>query len=416
MPQAISHFTFDNGLTLLVEPMPHVQSAAFAILTPAGTIYEPPNRNGTAAALTDLIMRGAGERDSQELIGTLDALGVQAHEHTGWNFISFSGATIASNLVPALELYGDVLQRPRLPEHQFLAVMSGVEQNLLAIEDEPQRQVFIELRKRLYESPWNRPSDGTLQEVEVISYGDIREQFERSVRPNGTLIGIAGNVDPLEVRDAVERIFGSWPRGAEPVVQPSPSPWKDEFLVHPSTQTHIGLAYPAVPYGDAQYFAASAATSVLSGGSSSRLFTEVREKRGLCYSVDANLSSLKDKGHVLAYAGTTTDRAQETLDVMLQVIRDLGENITDEELSRCKARDKSALVMQQESTPARASSIARDWFYLGRVQTLEEIRGKIDGLQVRDLLDYLDGHPPEPITGFCVGERALDFRHSPQAN
>ncbi|MCA9088043.1 MAG: insulinase family protein [Planctomycetaceae bacterium] len=411
MPQEITHATLDNGLTLIVQPMSHVQSAAFAILTPAGTIYEQPERNGTAAALTDLIMRGAGDRDSQQLIGTLDSLGVQAHEHTGWNFLSFTGATIASRIDSALELYGDVLLRPRLPQDQFSAVMSGIEQNLMALEDEPQRKVFIELRKRVYDSPWSRPSDGSLEELANISYDDICHHFTHNVRPNGTLIGIAGNVDPDNMLAVVERTFGSWKRQPAPEIISQPPQLHGEFLAHPSAQTHIGLAFPAVPYGDPEYYAASAAVSVLSGGSSSRLFTEVREKRGLCYSVDASLSSLKKSGHVLAYAGTTTERAQETLDVMLEVIHGLGRDISEAELARCKARDKSSLVMQQESTPSRASAIARDWFYLERVQSLQEIRQKIDALQVEDLVTYLERHPAEPLAGFCVGERSLNFHH-----
>lgn len=409
MPQAISHFVLDNGLTVIVEQMPHVQSAAFSILTPAGSIYEPDGANGTAAALTDFMLRGAGERDSRELIGALDSLGVQAHEHPGWNFISLTGATLSSRIEPALELYGDILLRPQLPDDQFEAVLSGIEQALLTMEDEPQRQVFVELRKRVYDSPWGRPPEGSLEELDNIDVAGIREHFERHVRPNGTLIGIAGNVDPDHMRQVVQRIFGGWQQRPEPVVARHAPILADEFGHHASTQTHIGLAYPAVPYSHPDYYAAWAAVGVLSGGSSARLFTEVREKRGLCYSVDASLNSLMTEGHVLAYAGTTTERAQETLDVMLEVIRGLGDGIEPDELARCKARAKSSLVMQQESTPSRAGAIARDWFYLQRVQTLDEVRDRIDGLTIESVLDYVTRFPAQPIRGYCVGEKPLKF-------
>ncbi len=409
MEQAISNFVLDNGLTLVVERMPHVQSAALAILTPAGAIYETAVVNGTAAALSDYIMRGAGERDSRELIGALDSLGVQANESAGWNFISFTGATLASRIASALELYGDVLLRPRLPEDQFEAVLSGVEQNLLAMEDEPQRQVFVELRRRVYDSPWGRNSDGDLNELDAITHAGIVRHCQQHVRPNGTLIGIAGNVDPAEMYATVQRVFAEWePQPAPQLVRCKPN-LTDEFLHHTATQTHIGLAYPSVPYGHADYYAAWAAIGVLSGGSSSRLFTEVREKRGLCYSVDASHNSLLKEGHVMAYAGTTTDRAQETLDVMLEVIGGLSQGIGEDELARCKARAKSSLVMQQESTPARASAIARDWFYLQRVQTLREVRDTIDSLTVETVLDYVRRYPQAPLRGFCVGERPLRF-------
>src|SRR5690606_25044640 len=127
----------------------------------------------------------------------------------------------------------------------------------------------------------------------------------------------------------------------------SRGPQRDHITTD-SNQTHIGLAYDAVPYRDDNYYAAWAAVSVLSGGSSSGLFTEVRERRGLCYSVYATLISLLEEGRVLAYAGTTPERAQETLNVTIDVIRKLADGIEQNELDRCKAGAKSALIMQQE--------------------------------------------------------------------
>ena len=305
--QSIHAFHLDNGLTLLVEEMRHVQSASFVIMTPAGAIYEPQGQNGTATALCDLMTRGAGGRTSRELSSALDNLGVQRSENVGWNFLSFGGATLAENLVRALPIYADILRRPSLPEEHFPAVMSILEQNLLTEEDEPQRKALIELRRHCYDSPWNRPTDGTLAEIEGITYPSVVEFAGRHVRPNGTLIGAAGNISASEIRDAIEQCFGDWQPVPEPTLQWQPVKRAGRHIEHDSAQTHIGLAYNAVPYGHVDYYAAWAAVSILSGGSSSRLFSEIREKRGLCYSVYAMLHSLLTEGRVLAYAGTTTD-------------------------------------------------------------------------------------------------------------
>ena len=132
---------------------------------------------------------------------------------------------------------------------------------------------------------------------------------------------------------------------------------------------------------------------VLSGGMSARLFTEVRERRALCYAVSAVLNSLPSEGRVLCYAGTTVERAQETLDVTLAEMVRLGEGIELSELERCQARAKSSLIMQQESTIARAASLARDWFHLGRITTLEEVRSRIEALNVETVLEYIHAHP-----------------------
>lgn len=410
MPEQFIHtFEFDNGLTLLIEQMSHVQSAAFSLMTPAGTIYEPKGMNGTAAAALDLITRGAGERNSRELSVALDFLGVQANDSVGWNFLSFSGATLAENLVDTLPIYADLVQRPLLPEDQFPAVMNSAVQSLLSIEDEPQRKVFVELRRRCYDDPWGRSNDGHLEDLEKLTYQSLVDFTHNNVRPNGSLIGVAGNVDPDRIREQVEESFGNWKPLPEPEIEREACPGGVHHIQHESSQTHIGLAYPSVPYGDPDYMAAWAAVSILSGGSSSRLFTEVREKRGLCYSVYATLNSLLNEGRTFAYAGTTTERAQETLDVMLEEIRKLSQGIDDDELQRCKARAKSSLIMQQESTGSRAGSIARDWFHLKRIKTLDEIHDDVENLTVDLILDYLNRNPVQDVSVLTIGAEPLQI-------
>ncbi len=402
-------FQLDNGLTLLVEPMRHVQSASFSILAPAGSIYEPEGANGTSAALCDMMTRGAGSLNSRQLSSALDFLGVQRSESVGWNFITFSGATLAENLFKALPIYADLLRRPHLDPEQFPAVMSGVEQSLLAEEDEPQRKALVELRRRCYDSPWNRPSDGTLEELDQITPELVTQFYQKHVRPNGTLIGVAGNVSSAQVRDVVEEYFSDWKAISTPSLHRRPASREYRHIEHASAQTHIGLAYNAVPYGHIDYYAAWAAVSVLSGGSSSRLFTEVREKRGLCYSVYATLHTLLTEGRVLAYAGTTTERAQETLDVMVAELRKLGQGIEPDELARCLARAKSSLIMQQESTGARASSIARDWFHLKRINSLADVRKELESLTTEQIADYARRAPAEDLIVLTIGEEPLDI-------
>ena len=159
---------------------------------------------------------------------------------------------------------------------------------------------------------------------------------------------------------------------------------------------------------DDRYYEAWAAVSLLSGGMSSRLFTEVREKRGLCYAISASLSTLREEGRVFAYAGTTTERAQETLDVTVAEILRLHEGISDEELQRCKARAKSSLIMQQESTTSRASSLARDMYHLGRVVSLDEINDRINRLTTSQVRDFAVEYAPRSMVLVTIGPQALN--------
>lgn len=406
--QIIETYTLPNGLTLVVEPMPAVQSAAFALMVPSGSIYDPPGKNGNAAVLCDLLVRGAGERDSKALASALDNLGVQRNESVGTAHLTLSGATLADNLEAALRIYADIVRRPHLPHDQFSAAKAGVEQTLLALEDEPRQKIIQELRRRCYDAPWGWPNDGDLDQLDNITPQSVREQFERCFRPDETVLGIAGNIDPRRLRDLVEELFGDWPRKEAPELHTGPHLPAIDHIEHDSTQVHIGVAYRAVPYRHEDYYAAWAAVSILSGGMSSRLFTEVREKRGLCYSVYASLNSLKDDARVLCYAGTTAERAQETLDVVLAELVRLGEGIGEDELDRCKARAKSSLIMQQESTMARSSSIARDWYHLGRVNTLDEVHGRIEALTTQSVLDYVHAYPARDFTVLTIGPQALE--------
>ena len=401
---------YDNGLTLIIEPMESVQSAAFSFLVPAGSCYEAANRNGTAAILSDLIVRGAGDRDSKQLSTSLDNLGLQRSESAGIYHIAFSGAALASQLGDALQIYADILQRPHLQASQFEAARAGIEQSLTALLDEPRHLLFQELRRRCYPSPWGLPSEGSLDDLPDITIECVRDLYNLTFRPGGAILGVAGNVDPDAIRLLIEEKFAGWQRIAEPEISVREQESAGNHVSHDSTQTHIGLAFPSVPYSHPQYYDAWAATSVLGGGMSSRLFTEVREKRGLCYSVHTNLSSLRDHGRLLCYAGATTDRAQETLDVTLAEFSRLKSGIENAELERCKARAKSSLVMQQESTTARASSLARDWFHIQRVKSLEEVRAGIDAINVDSVMDFVSEYLTQDFTLLAVGPAELEVR------
>jgi len=405
--QEIYHHTFANGLTLLLERMAHVRSAALYFLVPAGCIYDPPPHLGIASVLADLITRGAGPRDSRELTLALDNLGLDRDESVGGIHIRFWGATLARNLPRALDIYADILRRPHLPADEMDAVKALALQDLQGLEDEPRQKVLIELRKHHYPPPLGQDRRGTEAGIDSLSVDVVRRHYQRLFRPRGTILSVAGNVEWQPLLDQVGRLFGDWQGGEEPVLELGAQPRPQEHLSKETTQTQIGIAYPSVPIGHADYYAAQGAVHVLSGGMSSRLFTEVREKRGLCYSVWASYQTFKDRGSILCYAGTTNERAQETLDVTLHELRRLQDGIDPEEVQRVQAGLKSSLIMQQESTNARAGALASDWYFLGRVRSFDEIRSAIDGLTPEGITEHVRRYPPRDLTIVTLGPQAL---------
>jgi predicted Zn-dependent peptidase len=401
--QEVYQHTFANGLTLLAEPMRHVRSAAFNFLAPAGCAYDPPANLGMASVLSDLMVRGAGKRDSRELSLALDNLGLDRDESAGTMHIRFWGATLARNLSAALDIYADILRRPHLPEEELDPAKSLALQELQSIEDEPRQKVVIELRQRHFPDPLGRDSRGTAAGVEGLTIDALRKHHRRLFTANGTILSVAGDIDWPALRDQVEKLFGDWPAGQPAAMKLGKAQGGAAHLPKETTQTQIALAYPSVPFGDPDYYNAQGAVQVLSGGMGARLFTEVREKRGLCYSVHASYSSFKEHACVVCFAASINERAAETLAVTLDELVRLQEGVTQEEIERVQAGLKTSLIMRQESTSARAAALASDWYYLGRIRTLDEIQAAINALSPKSVVDHVRRFPPRDLTVVTLG-------------
>ena len=410
MGQQVYQYTLPNGLVLLAERMDHVRSAAINFLVPAGSAFDPPGKLGVASVLAEMITRGAGDRDSRELALALDNLGVDRDESVGAVNMRFWGSTLARNVPAALDIYADIVLRPHLPEDELEPVQELALLDIQGLEDSPQTKVMVELRRRYYPAPLNKDRRGVAEDIEALTIDAVTAQYRNFVRPNGAILSVAGNIEWEPLKAQVERLFGNWEPGASADIKPQPHQATSAHIEKDTQQTQIALAFPSVPVTDPDYYSARAAVSVLSGGMSSRLFTEVREKRGLCYSVYAFHETFKSQGTMLAYAGTRAERAQETLDVTLAELKRLKDGIEDDEIDRVKAGLKSSLIMQEESTGARAGAIATDWYYLNRVRSFDEIQAIIDGLTPAAVLGYLNRYPVRDVTLVTLGPAPLTLQ------
>jgi predicted Zn-dependent peptidase len=399
--------TFANGLTLLAEQMPGMQSGAMTFLVPAGASTDPVDRSGSATVLSDLVLRGAGERDSRTLTDYLDSLGLQRSSTVGVHHSRFGCAALAGKVINGLEVYADIVRRPHLPESGFDAARDLALQALAGIDDEPRQKLMIKLREWHLPSPYGRNTLGQKDHLEKLTVELARADHARRYHAKDAILSVAGNIDFDELKDEVERNFGDWNGQAEAPVEILPPPGDYHHEQQKSEQTHIGIAYPSVTETDPDYYTVRLAIEVLSGGMSGRLFTEVREKRGLCYSVWAGYSSLKGQGSILGYAGTSNDRAQATLDCLVGEVHRLEQGVTQAELDRAKTGLKASTIMQGESTSARAGAIAHDFFIRGRIRTLDEIKDAIDSVTVDKVNAYLKTHKPGPFTIVTVGPKEL---------
>jgi predicted Zn-dependent peptidase len=407
LAQRYFQHTFENGLTLLAEQMPGMASAAMTLLLQAGSSTDPVDRLGSATVLSDLVLRGAGTRDSRQLTDYLDSLGLQRSSSVGIHHTRFGCAALAEKVIEGLPAYADIVRRAHLPEPGFMAARDLALQALSGLEDDPRQKLLIKLREWHFPSPFGRSSMGKKDNLEKLTIELCKADYSRRYHAREAILAMAGKIDFEQVRDVVAKQFADWDGLPSPAVEVMPPPGNFHHEKQESEQTHIGIAYPSIPETHPDYYTVRVALEVLSGGMSGRLFTEIREKRALVYNVWAGYSSLKGQGSILGYAGTSNDRAQATLDTFIAELHRFSGGITADELDRAKIGLKASTIMQGESTSARAGAIAHDFFMRGRIRTLDEIKDAIDAVTVDQVNAYLKAHEPGPFTIVTVGPKEL---------
>lgn len=400
-------YHLNNGMVVLGEPMGGVESVAFDFMLPAGAALMPPGACGAANVISDWIFRGAADRDNRQFGDALDGLGLHRSDSVGSSHLSFGASLESSNLDAALALHADAVLRARLTDEQFIPACQLALEGVLTLDDEPRQKVMIELRKRFYPSPLGRSSMGEIEDLEKLTADRTRDIVRTRFDIGRTIFTVAGKYDFSAVCAQIEALFGSCESLALGSVQIEPRPGKYTHLANDGSQVHIGVMTDAVPFTDADYYDIRVATSILSGGMSARLFTEVREKRGLCYAIGARYHSLKDAAGIMCYAGTTPDKAQDTLDVIVAEFRRLSQGITAEELERAKVGLKSSLIMQSESSGSRAGAIGSDYYMLGRVRSLDEIKEKIEATTIDSIVAALQRNPFREFTVVTIGPREV---------
>jgi predicted Zn-dependent peptidase len=399
-----------NGLTLIGEQMEGVESSAVSVLLPTGAVNEPNSHLGLASLTCEMTNKGAGKWNAQELSEQFEDFGIERGNGAGIEATTFSSACLGENLHKTLPLLKTWILEPKFPTEELQSIKDVALQDIKAVEDEPASQVMIELAKRFYPEPFGRSQLGSAEGINITTIDDVKKFHKDCYSADGSIIGVAGKFNWEELCSQVEESFGSW-QGKMERVAPGNLPTENQniLLEKDTKQLQIALAYPSVAQEHPDFYVAKLAVGVLSGGMSGRLFIEVREKRGLVYRVSASHSAVKGRAAVFVYAGTTPENGQETLDVICKELNKLKEGVTDQELHRAKLDLKSRLIMQGELPMNRSGAISSDWWNLGRIRTLDEIKEKIDQVTSADIVKHLAQFPVAPMTLVTLGNKKLEF-------
>jgi len=407
MEQVTDRHELGNGMVLLGERMEAVQSVAFGFMLPAGVACLARGCCGAANVIGDWIFRGAGEKDSRQLGDALDGLGLHRSVSVSTSHIAIGAALEAGNLSAAIELYADIILRARLQDEQFAPARQLAVDSVKAMDDDPRRKVMLKLREQFYPEPFGRSTAGEIAELEALKPEQVRRIVSTNFDSSGTFFSVAGKYDFDAVVGLMEKLFGTYCKTQAVLPEPGDKGSRYKHIQTDGAQVHIGLMTPTVRPGDSEYYNARVAVAVLSGGMSARLFTEVREKRGLCYSVGAKYQALKEMAGISCYAGTTPDKAQQAIDVIITEFNRLADGISKEEIQRAKVGLKSSLIMQSESSSSRAGGIATDYYMLGRVRTLDEIKSEIDKTSVDSVLGFLQANRFADFTVVTIGPKEV---------
>lgn len=397
----------DCGLTLLIEPRKNVESCSLQWVLPAGSASDPIESVGVSAMLSEMLFRGAGDLDSRALSEEMDRCGMRRDTDVGIHHLRLSATMLSQELYKGLSYMIQMVRDPLLPGDAVEPIRNLCLQSLDSLQDEPQQEVMLRVREQHRPSPFNRSGYGERDGLEAIDLECIRSAWSDRMSPHGSILAVAGAVDASSLVDHLETSLGDWSGSPDEVLTSTPAAGGVDHIERDSAQVHIGMAWNAPPESHADAMLEHVASRVFSGSSSGRLFTEVRQKRSLCYSVNAIYRSGRDNGVIGLYAGTTTERAQETLDTCASEFERMSLGVTEEEFTRAITGLESGLVLSGESNNARASSLVSDQFRLGRARSLDEILGQVSAVSLADVNDYLSRRATGEPTIVTLGSVTL---------
>jgi len=389
--QNIEVFTVAGGMKLAVEPIEGATTVTIVWTVPVGSAGDPIGDLGAgeSSVFSEMILRGAGDRSSREFSDALDRLGVQRATSSSGYCITISATCMAEQAAETIQLLCDMVLRPRFEQDALEASRELALQSLGSLTDDPQHFANIQINEISIPAPFNRHGYGTETGLKALTTESLRASWHRRCRPGGSIMGIAGAIEPTKIRDLMEKLLEGWSGVSVEPVETAPAIRGTVHDKQATSQTHMCLALPGPREIDESSLAHRLMVRVLGGGGmSNRLFSEVREKRGLCYSVGMSYACGRDRGLTMIYAGSTPERANETLAcIRLELGRMVG-GVTEGEFSRAVIGLKSGIVMGGESTMARASALAGDLFRRGKVRTLAEVVASVDRLTLAQVNEH----------------------------
>jgi predicted Zn-dependent peptidase len=370
-------------LTVVTDSMPHLQTATLGVWVGSGSRDEQPDEHGISHLLEHMAFKGTKRRTARQIAEQIEAVGGDINAATSFETTAYYASVLKTDVPLALDVLSDILSNPTFDPAELKREQNVIVQEIGATEDTPDDLVFDYLQSSAFpDQPMGRSILGTRESVCSFRDQNLRAYLSRNYRGPDMVVAATGAVDHAVIVAEVERHFGQFNGPAAPAPQSAQFGGGARLEARDLEQVHIALAVEGLPQRDPALFSLHAFAIVLGGGMSSRLFQEVREKRGLCYTISAFHAPYIDTGMFGIYAGTDAADVKELMQVVVDEMAATAANINEVEIARAKAQIKVGLLMGLESSGARARQLANQILTYGRVLTIEEMVARIDNVTV----------------------------------
>ena len=383
----------DNGLRLITESMPHVRSVTIGVWLTRGSRHESDERSGIAHFVEHMLFKGTDTRTAEDIAQSIDSIGGQLDAFTAKEYASYYIKVLDEHLPLAVDLLSDIVLRPAFVADEIEREKKVILEEIKMVEDTPDDLVHELFTQHFWEGhPLGRPILGSKETVEALTRDALREYFAGAYVGSNIIISAAGNFEHAQVRELVESAFGGVvaqgePLNGTPPAVMSPAITKTKEL----EQSHICLGTSCYPQKHDDRYVTYILNTVLGGSMSSRLFQNVREKRGLAYSVFSGISAYRDAGNLTIYAGCANDAVEEVVDLCVAELRGLKQApVSDSELRRAKDHLKGSLMLSLENTASRMSHLARQEIYFERHFGLDETLAGVESVTAQDVQRVAD--------------------------
>jgi predicted Zn-dependent peptidase len=384
----------ENGIPVVMEPFKTVRSVAVGVWVKVGSRYEPHEENGISHFLEHMFFKGTKKRDTRDIAVEIDSMGGDLNAFTSREHTAFYIKVLDEYLDKGIDLLSDILVNSVFPEDELEKEKKIVKEEIKMVEDTPDDYVHDLFNLTVWgEEGLGQSILGRRETVASFTREDILAHIRRYYGTKDIVISCAGNFVPGDLMKMLGKRFGGLRHGSEPK-KGTPPEFRRDMRVYTKdmSEAHICVGVPGLSQTSEERYAFFLLNTVLGAGVSSRLFQEIRERRGLAYSVYSFTSSYVDTGLWGVYAGVSKRRIREVAEVIVSEMLDLKSTLTDTELERAKKHLKGNLILGLESTSSRMNNIARQEIYFGRYISPDEIMKaveRVDLIQVKDLADRL---------------------------